>query len=60
VEHKTLGLDAAVVHTLRLDLPAPSAYVAVDGEIRLATTPLEYRYGPDLLRLVVPASLPTE
>jgi diacylglycerol kinase family enzyme len=60
VEHKTLGLDAAIVPTLRLHLPVPRTHVTVDGEIRLETTPLEYRYGPDLLRLVVPASPPTE
>jgi diacylglycerol kinase family enzyme len=48
-------VDSAMVAELRLDVPAAAARVAVDGELQLEATPLHYRHGPDLLRIVVPA-----
>ncbi|HYC33705.1 MAG TPA: diacylglycerol kinase family protein [Gemmatimonadales bacterium] len=56
VEPKALGVDTAVVDRLRLTLHSRSAEVALDGEIRRVGTPLDFRFAPDALRVVIPAS----
>jgi diacylglycerol kinase family enzyme len=56
VRPRALGVDAALVQSFRLDLPAGMAPVATDGEIKPAAMPLVYRYAPDALRVVVPES----
>lgn len=55
-EPKGFAVDAALVDRCRLALPAPSAEVALDGEIRRVGTPLEYRFAPGAIRLVAPGS----
>ena len=55
VETRPLGLDSALVARVRLDLPMEVVKVAMDGEIRLQRTPLEYRLAPAALKLVVPS-----
>ena len=55
VEAKPLGLDAALVQRLRLDLLAPVVKVATDGEIARKKTPLEYRLERGALKVVLPA-----
>ena len=54
VEPKPLGLDAALVQRLRLDLIAPTVKVATDGEISRMKTPLEYRLERGALKVVLP------
>jgi diacylglycerol kinase family enzyme len=54
VAARPLGLDAALVDRLRLDLPMPAVKVATDGEIRRHRTPLEYRLERGGLNVVVP------
>lgn len=56
VEEKKFGVDAALVESFRLDLPARATHVAEDGEIRTARTPFAYRIARDALRIVVPRS----
>jgi diacylglycerol kinase family enzyme len=55
VESSPLGVDAALVERLRLDLPGQVVQVAMDGEIRQQRTPLAYRLARGALNLVVPA-----
>jgi diacylglycerol kinase family enzyme len=55
---KALAVDTAMVLRCRLVLPARSVDVALDGEIRRVTAPLEYRFAPEALRLVAPGSAP--
>jgi hypothetical protein len=52
VESRLLGLDSVLVDRLRVDLPARSASVALDGEIRRLSVPLEYRLARGALKLV--------
>jgi diacylglycerol kinase family enzyme len=54
VSPRSLGLDAAVVTGLRVDLPERYSRVALDGETEKIPTPLEYRFQSDALRVVVP------
>jgi diacylglycerol kinase family enzyme len=54
LQAKALGVDTALVERCRLALHTRSAEVALDGEIRRVTTPLEYRFAPGVLRLVTP------
>ena len=54
VAARALGVDTAIVDRLSLTLHARSAEVGLDGELRRFTTPLEYRFAPDALRLVMP------
>ena len=51
VESRLLGLDSVLVDRLRVDLPARSASVALDGEIRRLSVPLEYRLARGALKL---------
>jgi diacylglycerol kinase family enzyme len=51
---KTPQLDSFIVDNCTIDLNAPSATVALDGELHRMNTPLEYRIERDALRLVVP------
>jgi diacylglycerol kinase family enzyme len=53
---RALGVDSALVDRLSLSLHARSAEVALDGEIRRFSTPLEYRFAPDALKLVAPSA----
>lgn len=55
VRARPLGLDAALVDHLRLDLPRSEVKVATDGEIRRQRTPLEYRLERGVLSVVLPA-----
>lgn len=52
-----LRVDSALVDQLTLALVEPWTEVALDGEIRRMATPLEYRFSPDALRLVIPPRL---
>jgi hypothetical protein len=54
VAARPLGLDAALVDRLRLDLPMSTVKVATDGEIRRHRTPLEYRLEREVLKVVLP------
>jgi len=51
-ESRSFGLDSALVDRLRVDLPVRSASVALDGEIRRMSVPLEYRLARGALKLV--------
>jgi diacylglycerol kinase family enzyme len=51
---RAFGLDTALVERFRLRLSGRSAQVALDGEIKRISTPLDYRLAPGALRLVAP------
>lgn len=52
---RTPEFDSFIVDKCTIDLNAPSALVALDGELHRMNTPLEYRIERDALRLVVPS-----
>ena len=47
------GVDAAMVHELSVRLRGGRVEVALDGELRELEAPLEYRFAPARLRIVV-------
>jgi diacylglycerol kinase family enzyme len=49
------GLDSVLVERFRLELRAAAASIGLDGEIRPVSTPLEYRFGRDMLKFVAPS-----
>jgi len=51
---RTPALDAFLVDRCRVDMPRPRGYVALDGETRRLTAPLEYVLRRGALRVVVP------
>ena len=52
---KTPEFDSFIVDRCTIELNAPSATVALDGELHRMSTPLEYRIDRNALRLVTPA-----
>lgn len=48
--------DAFIVDKCRIDLRRSSSTIALDGELKELTTPLDYRLERDAIRLVVPAA----
>lgn len=46
--------DAFIVDRCTVDVTRPQATVALDGELKRLSTPLEYRFERDAIRLVVP------
>lgn len=54
VEPKVFGLDSVLLDRFRLELSARSTSVALDGEIKRLSVPLEYRLARGVLKLVTP------
>ena len=58
--HHTLGagdedaLEAFLVRRFTIRLRRPRGIVATDGELHTMIAPLEYRWVPDAVRIVVP------
>jgi diacylglycerol kinase family enzyme len=48
------SLDAHVVRQFTIRLRRPHGIVATDGELKTVATPLEYRWLPEAVRIVVP------
>lgn len=48
--------DAFIVDSCRVDLRRSSPTIALDGELKMMVTPLQYRLERDAIRLVVPAA----
>lgn len=46
--------DSFLVDSVTVDLTRPSATIALDGELKVHASPLEYRIERDAIRLVVP------
>ncbi len=57
---RTPDMDSFMVDKFAIELPHASAGVAVDGEIVVMDTPLEYRIARDALTIVVPAQSNTQ
>lgn len=53
---RALGVDVALVDRFRLRVSGGSAQVALDGEVKRVSTPLDYRFAPGALRIVAPAT----
>lgn len=51
---RTPALDAFVVKQVTIRMPRPHGHVATDGELHAMTTPLEYRWMPEAVRVVRP------
>ena len=51
---RTPALDAFVVKQATIRMPRPHGRVATDGELHAMTTPLEYRWLPEAVRVVRP------
>ena len=51
---RTPALDAFVVKQVTIRMPRPNGYVATDGELHAMTTPLEYKWMPGAVKVVVP------
>ena len=52
--------ESFIVDSCSIDLRRPAATVALDGELKSMSTPLEYRIQRDAIRLVVPAERENE
>jgi len=52
----TSGLQSFITESLRIDTRRPRVGVALDGELKEISGPLEYRFARDTLRVVIPAS----
>jgi diacylglycerol kinase family enzyme len=52
--------DSFVVDRCRIDFTRPEGRVALDGELLMMPSPLEYRIARDALRIVVPRGEPNE
>jgi hypothetical protein len=50
--------DAFIVDSCRVDLRHSRSPIALDGELKVVDTPLDYRIERDAIRLVVPTAAP--